>query len=84
LQGDLVSQAITATQNLQKVRTNDILQIRNTDQANGIASHMRYTSSILAQSEPLVSPLNMLIQEQESRIANCTNQKSQADALYNQ
>jgi hypothetical protein len=26
----------------------------------------------------------MLIQEQESRIANCTNQKSQADALYNQ
>lgn len=84
LQGDLVSQAITATKNLQQVRTTDILQIRNTDQANGITSHMRYTSSILAQAETLFVPLTTLIQEQESRITSCTNQKSQADALYNQ
>ena len=84
LNWDIITKALTATKNLNTVRSTNVLQVNNSDNSvDGIGLLLQQAQIILSQSQSLVTPLQYMIDEEQSKIDSCTSQKSQADELYN-
>lgn len=85
LNGDITTKALTATKNLNTIRSTNVLQINNSDTSvDGVGLLLQQTKIVLNQSQSLVSPLQQMIDEEQAKIDNCTSQKSDADKIYNE
>lgn len=85
LQGSQTQQALIAIKNLQSIRATDVLHIKNSDpDTDGLMTVIQQGEWLLSQSQSIADALQASMNESQSQVDTCTNQKSQADELYRQ
>ena len=82
--GTTIEKAVTLTKYLNALRQTDILGVQNKNpDGSALSTIIQQWNTLIQQSGLLIAPLTTYIEKQQGQLNQCTAQKKQADADYN-